>query len=407
MDPARRAVELAARDSYGRLVAWLASRCRDLELAEDAVSDALASALSTWPDRGVPDNPEAWLLTVARRRMIDRVRRERTQRENLDRLYLDALEASDTGFRSELPDRRLALMFTCAHPDVPEEQRTPLMLQAVLGLTAERIGSAMLVRPSTMGQRLSRAKRRIQEAGLRFELPAAEDLPERVGYVLDAVYAAYGTGWQATDADASASGLAREAIWLARLLVGLAPDVAEAKGLLALMLYCESRREARRGELGEFVPLEEQDTARWDHDMILEAEKALWLAAKQRQQGPYQLEAAIQSLHAHRARSGVTDWHAVHEAYEVLVRNFPSVGARIGLAASFGRIGEPERGLGVLEQLPDAARERHQPYWAVRAHLLATAGRVEQAREAYRKAVGLAEDPAVRQWLLQRSAALG
>lgn len=394
-EDARRAVELAARDSYGRLVAWLASRCRDLAMAEDAAGEALEAALRRWPGDGVPANPEAWLLTVARRRMIDRVRRNETRRSAIDRLTLEAQEAADTGFRAGLPDRRLTLMFVCAHPAIAQEMRTPLMLQTVLGLSADRIGSAMLVKPATMGQRLSRTKRRIKEAGVPFEVPPPEVLEERVGYVLDAIYAAYGSSWEG-----SATGLSTEAIWLARLVVGLAPNVAEAKGLLALMLYCESRRNARRDD-GEFVPLEEQDITRWDHEQILEAEKALWLAAQQKQQGPYQAEAAIQSVHAHRARTGTTDWNAVHQIYQVLDAHFPSMGARVGLAASFGRIGRAEEGLAVLDAL-DGPWERHQPYWAVRAYLLRELQR-EDALDAYERAMGLTEDPSIRRWLLAQA----
>lgn len=399
---AHRAVELAARDSYGRLVAWLTSRCRDLQLAEDAVADALEAALRSWPEKGVPQNPEAWLLTTARRRVIDRARKSETRRAGMERLRLEAQEAAEFPFRSGLPDRRLDLMLLCAHPDIAPEMRTPLMLQTVLGLNAKRIASAMLVKPATMGQRLSRVKRRIKADAIRFEPPAEEALPARIGYLLDAIYAAYGTGWEA-----SSTGLAEEAIWLARLIVGLAPQVAEAKGLLALMLYCESRREARRGPDGEFVPLEEQDTTRWDHEQILEAEKALWLAAKLHQQGPYQCEAAIQSLHAHRARSGRTDWQGVHLVYGVLMAHFPSLGGAIGHAASYGRIGQPLEGLAHLDALPADAVARHQPYWAVRAHLLALANRSTDAAEAYSKAIGLTTDPALRRWLKQRREGLG
>lgn len=400
-EEAHRAVELAARAGYGRLVAWLASRCRDLSLAEDAVADALEAALRQWPASGVPDRPEAWLLTTARRRVIDRQRRDRTLTDNVERLRLEAQEAADSPFLDGLPERRLELMLVCAHPEIPSTMRTPLMLQTVLGLTAERIASAMLVKPATMGQRLSRVKRRITELGLTFEVPPASELEARVGYLLDAIYAAYGAGWES-----SSTGLAEESIWLARLLVALAPDVAEAKGLLSLMLHCEARREARRDADGAFVPLEEQDPSRWDRARIEEAERALRLAAWQLQRGPYQLEAAIQSLHAHRAVSGETDWRHVREIYRVLDRSYPSLGAAVGLAAACGRVGEPEAGLARLDALADDAVRGHQPYWAVRAHLFAQLGRRDDARAAYDRAIGLAEDPALRRWLGARRDAL-
>ncbi|MCO4773435.1 MAG: RNA polymerase subunit sigma-70 [Deltaproteobacteria bacterium] len=414
-EAAHRAVELAARDGYGRLVAWLAARCGDLTLAEDAVGDALEAALKAWPERGVPNNPEAWLLTAARRKVIDRVRRRQTRDRGADelrtasvqRLRIEATEAADTPYTSGLPDRRLELMFLCAHPDIAPRDRTPLMLQTVLGLDAARIGSALLVKPATLGQRLVRAKRRIKEKGLAFEVPPAAALPARLADVLEAIYAAFGTGWEAwPDADEPGTGLAWEAIWLARLLVGLMPEAAEAKGLLALMLLSEARRVARRSPDGLFVPLEEQDTGRWDADLILEGEKALWMAAQQKSGGPYQLEASIQSLHAHRAKSGRTDWNGVCQLYAVLAQLYPSLGGSIGYAASLARVGRPEEGLQVLDALPETALRRHQPAWAVRAFLLKELGRADDARHAYRQAMGLCEDEATRRWLAKQASEL-
>ncbi|MAQ19255.1 MAG: RNA polymerase subunit sigma-70 [Sandaracinus sp.] len=412
--PEHRAASQAARESYGRLVAWLASRCGDIPLAEDAVADALEAALRQWPESGVPANPEAWLLTAARRRVIDGQRRRATRRagepvltqqaDEVAALRREAQEAAAVPFREHLPDRRLELLFVCAHPAIPADVRTPLMLQTVLGLNAERIGSALLVKPATMGQRLVRAKKRVREAGIPFERPAPEELPERLGYVLDAIYAAYGTGWEMGEG----TGLAWEAIWLARLVVALLPDAAEGLGLYALMLHCEARRGARRDETGAFVPLEAQATTAWDHELILEAEKALWLASKRRTPGPYQLEASIQSIHAHRARSGVTDWAGVERLYAVLAREYPSLGATVGWAASRGRVGQPREGLALLASIPAARVARHQPYWAVRAFLLGAAGELAEARGAYERAAGLATDEAVRRWLLaQRPAESG
>jgi predicted RNA polymerase sigma factor len=388
-----RAVEIAARESYGRLVAWLTSRCRDVRMAEDAVADALEAALRQWPERGVPRKPEAWLLTTARRRVIDRQRRDRTVQDHVGRLQREAQEAADRPFLEGLPERRLELMLLCAHPEIPEDLRTPLMLQTVLGLDAQRIGSAMLVKPATMGQRLSRGKRRIKERGLAFETPSPEVLPERIGFLLEAIYGAYGAGWER-----SSTGLATEAIWLAQLLVRLAPDFAEPYGLLALMLYAEARRPARRTADGAFVPLEEQDTSLWDHALILEAEKALWIAGKKRTPGPFQLEAAIQSLHVHRARSGHTDWRGIRQLYEALDRRWPSLGVAVGLAAASARDGALEEGLARLDALDPPSVARHQPYWAVRAHLLKELGRPD-AGAAYERAIGLTEDPALRAWL--------
>lgn len=401
---AQRAVEHAARDGYGRLVAWLAARCGDLPTAEDAVGEALEAALRSWPNDGVPARPEAWLLTAARRKVIDRVRRQKTRLDGAERLRLEAQEAAEVPFRTTLPDRRLELLFVCAHPEIETADRTPLMLQTVLGVSAERIASAMLQKPATLGQRLVRAKRRIKQRGLVFEVPPEEERGARLGHVLDAIYAAYGTGWESAATDDPVTGLATEAVWLARLVVSLMPEAAEAKGLLALMLYCESRREARRVG-GAFVPLEEQDTSLWDLAQVAEAEYALGLAANMHAPGPYQHEAAIQSVHAHRARTGVTDWAALNALYRVLVAQFPSLGAWIGLAASCGRVGDAEAGLAILDGLPDPRVRRHQPYWAVRAYLLSETADLEGADAAYGRAIGLTEDPAVRRWLAGRRGA--
>ncbi|MEM1416891.1 MAG: DUF6596 domain-containing protein [Myxococcota bacterium] len=398
MDDAHRAVEHAARDGYGRLVAWIATRCGDVELAEDAVADALEAALRSWPESGVPRNPEAWLLTAARRKMIDRGRRGQTRRDAAQRLRMEAEEAAEVPFRTSLPDRRAELLFVCAHPSVPRAMRTPLMLQLVLGLDAARIGSAMLVKPATMGQRLVRAKRRIADENLRFEVPEPSALAERLPPVLDAIYAAYGTGWD-DEPGGRSTGLAAEAIWLARTLVARLPRAAEALGLYGLMLHCEARRSARRAPGGRFVPLDEQDPAAWDGTLLEEAEKALYLAARERTPGPYQLEATIQSIHADRRRTGKVDGRALHEAYGVLVAKYPTLGAWIGRAASFGRLGRPAEGLALLDRLEADAVQRHQPYWAVRAHLARLQRREDEAQAAYERAMGLTEDPAVRRWL--------
>lgn len=384
-------------------------------MAEDALADALATAVRKWADDGVPDNPEAWLLTVSRRRLIDEQRRQarhadaeaKLRTDQQLRLNLEAAEANEMPLRPGIPERRLELMFTCAHPDIPPAMRTPLMLQTVLGLTAEQIGSAMLVAPATIGQRLVRVKRRIERDAIPFEVPDAQQLPGRVRHVLDAIYAAYGTVWDdPDDATAAATGLAGEAIWLAGLLVELLPDDAEAKGLYALLCLCESRRPARRPD-GVFVPLEDQDTRLWDQAMLESGEIALWRAAKQGQPGRYQVEASIQSLHAHRARTGTTNWSAIRETYEVLVDQFPTLGAVIGWAASLGRTGQAAKAIAVLDDLEVERVRHHQPYWAVRAWLLVEAAQHSEAAAAYDRAIGLTADPAVRSWLLEQRPGTG
>ena len=401
---ARRAIESVARESYGRLVAFLASRTRDVAAAEDALGEALIAALTTWPRDGIPRTPEAWLLTAARRRLIDRARHERVRNESAPTLELIAGGAEPAASLEPLPDERLKLLFVCAHPAIDPDMHTPLMLQAVLGLDAAAIGRAFLVSPAAMGQRLVRAKIKIREAGIAFEVPRADELPDRLEAVLNAVYAAYGSGWEdVAGIDRRAKGLADEAIWLGRVLKSLLPANAEVRGLLALMLHCEARRPARRAEDGRFVPLSEQDPRLWVSSMIDEAERELAAAAPQASAGRFQLEAAIQSVHAERARSGRTDWSAVAWFYARLVEIAPTLGARVGHAAAIAELEGPESALSLLCAIEAASVKAYQPYWAVRAHLLKRLGRHREAADAYDLAIGLTEDEAVRAFLLERS----
>jgi predicted RNA polymerase sigma factor len=408
LQDAHRAIEQAARDGYGRLLAFLAARSRDLAAAEDALADAFAAALRVWPDEGVPLRPEAWLLTTARRRMIDVARRARVRSEAAPALLAAAEEAAEMAEANEtFPDDRLRLLFVCAHPAIDAGARTPLMLQTVLGLDAARIASAFLVQPAAMGQRLSRAKAKIRDAGIGFEVPGPNDLPERLEAVLGAIYAAYGTGWDdVAGADARTRGLAEEAVTLGRLLCGLMPQEPEALGLLALMLHCEARREARRDDAGGYVPLAEQDTARWSRPFISEANAHLRRAEAMGRFGRFQLEAAIQSAHATRAFSGRTEWETVALLYEGLVRLAPAVGALVGRAAAVAEARGAEAGEALLAEIPPEAVAQYQPYWALAAHLRARRGDAAGAAAAYGRAIGLCEDPAMRAFLLARAAAV-
>jgi RNA polymerase sigma-70 factor (ECF subfamily) len=405
---ARQAVEAAARESYGRLISYLSARCGDVALAEDALGDAFLTALRTWPERGVPERPEAWLLTAARNRLIDHTRRAQVRTEHAAALELAARDAEQAAtFEDEFPDDRLKMLFLCADPAVDASVRTPLMLQTVLGLDAARIASAFLVSPAAMSQRLVRAKARIRDQHIPFEVPAPRELATRLDAVTQAIYAAYARGWEdQTGADAEASGLSDEAIWLARVLVRLIPSEPEARGLLALMLHCEARREARRSEDGRYVPITEQDVHQWNMSMVEEAERHLYAAAKQNKPGRFQLEAAIQSVHADRARTGRTEWGAIAQLYEGLVSLAPTAGALVGRAAAMSEVNGPAAGLALLEELQDEAVRIHQPFWAVRAHLLARLSRAEEARAAYDRAIGLAEDEAVRRFLISRQSAV-
>ncbi len=405
-DGTHRAAERAARESYGRLVAFLAARSRDVAGAEDALAEAFASALQTWPQSGVPNNPDAWLLTVARRRQADAARRRVTRTAGEAHLTMIAAELGEAGGGDSIPDRRLALMFACAHPEVEAAMRAPLILQAVLGLTAVDIAAAFLLPPATMGQRLVRAKARIREGGIPFAVPEPEELPERLDAVLAAIYAAYTRGW-ADPSDSGPERLAEEAIWLAQVVVGLLPDAPEAKGLLALMLYAEARSRARRDPAGAYVPFDRQDIALWDQDAIAAAEAMLHAANRGGPTGRYQIEAAIQSAHLARRLGGADTWPAVVQLYDVLMRLSPSPVVVLNRAAALAEVEGPDAALASLESIAgDKRLDTYQPWWAVRGHLLARAGRKGEAHEALSLAIGLADDPAVRQYLMQQRAAL-
>jgi len=397
-----RAIERVARESYGRLVAYLSSHTRDVASAEDALSNALVAALKAWPRDGVPQNPEAWLLTAARRSFIDLVRHRQVAEASEPTLQL-LREEREMTLAAEFPDDRLKLLFVCAHPAIDAGMHTPLMLQTVLGLDAARIAHAFLVSPATMGQRLVRAKTKIRDGGIQFEVPQERELPQRLDAVLEAIYAAFGIGWDdMAGVDQSGRELAEEAIWLGRVLLQLMPGEAEVHGLLALMLHCEARRAARRGPDGRYVPLSEQDCRQWSLPLVEEAERHLDEASSRGRTGRFQLEAAIQSVHAERARSGGIEWNAIMMFYEQLIRISPTLGTRTGYAAAVAEAKGAEAGLAALNAIDPDDISAYQPYWAVRAHLLQRLGKTPEALEAFDRAIGLTEDPAVRQFLLQR-----
>jgi len=404
----RAAAETVARRSYGKLVAFLAARTRDVAAAEDALADAFAAALAHWPQRGVPDNPEAWLMAAAKRKTIDAHRAAKRGNEAAPHLAMMAEElATPTDIQADIPDERLKLLFACAHPAIDESVRAPLMLQTVLGFDAAAIASAFLVSPAAMSQRLVRAKTRIRESGIPFRVPEHEDLPERLPPVLDAIYAAYAEGWSdPMGTDTARREMATEAIWLGRLAAMLLPGQAEALGLLALMLHSEARRAARRDASGAFVPLSEQDTGLWDGTMMTEAEALLRRAAAMNAIGRFQLEAAVQSAHAIRCLKGTADWAAIVTLYDALWRMTASPVIAINRAIAIAETQGPRAGLAALDVLDAAALSQYQPYWSARAHLLARSGARGQARDAYDRAIGLEIDPAVRRFLQARQAAL-
>lgn len=408
---ARRAADAVARRSYGKLVAFLAAALHDVAAAEDALSEAFATALADWPRNGCPANPEAWLLTVARRKGIDRFRRHRHGEAAAVQLRILAeIEESAVaeGDDAAIPDRRLALLFACAHPAIDAGIRAPLMLQAVLGLDAKAIAAAFLASPEAMGKRLGRAKQKIRQAGIPFAVPARDELAGRLDGVLEAIYAAFAEGWSDPGGtDAIRRDLTAEALFLARLVAGMLPQEPEALGLLACMLHAEARRSARRTVAGDYVPLAEQDVARWDAAMIDEAEALLLRASRLGRIGRYQLEAALQSAHVERCRSGRTDWTPEVQLYDALLALSDSPVVALNRALAIAELQGPQAALGILDVLAaDGRLVDYQPYWAARAALLARTHACRDARHAFDIAIGLAGDPAVRRFLQGRQAAL-
>ncbi len=399
---------MVARRSYGKLVAFLAARTRDVAAAEDALSEAFVAALADWPRHGCPSNPEAWLLTVARRKMIDSARRRRRGEMATEQLQFlaESLDAVETN--SEIPDHRLALMFACAHPAIEAGIRAPLMLQVVLGLNAATIASAFLMSPAIMGQRLVRAKNKIRQAGIPFRIPEREELPGRLDTVLDAIYAAFAEGWNDPGGtDVARRDLAEEAIFLGRLVTELLPQEPEALGLLALMLHAEARRRARRNAQGEYVPLAEQDPLLWDWQMIKEAEALLLRARALGSIGRYQLEGALQSAHVYRRRTGHDNGAEVVQLYDALLKLSGSPVVAINRALVIAELHGADAALQALEEIAaDSRLTEYQPYWATRAELLAKTGANDEARHAYEIAIGLERDAAVRRFLQRRQSAL-
>jgi RNA polymerase sigma-70 factor (ECF subfamily) len=372
--------------------------------AEDALSEAFTAALLDWPAHGCPSNPEAWLLTVARRKLIDRDRRRRSGEIAVERLQildegLDAAAADAT-----LPDHRLALLFICAHPAIDVGIRAPLMLQVVLGLDAKAIASAFLTSPAAMAKRLVRAKEKLRQSGIPFRVPEREELRGRLDTVLDAIYAAFAEGWSDPGGtDVARRDLTVEAMFLARLVTELLPCEPEALGLLALMLHAEARRGSRRNARGEYVALAEQDPASWDAPLIVEAEVLLLRASALGAIGRYQLEAALQSAHVHRCRTGRANWADVVELYDALLALVGSPVVAINRALAIAELQGADAALEALREVEaDERLTEYQPYWAARAQLLARTGAHGQARCAYDVAIGLERDPAVRRFL-QRS----
>ncbi|MEO0325079.1 MAG: DUF6596 domain-containing protein [Myxococcota bacterium] len=392
-----------ARAAYGKLIAMLASRSGDIAAAEDALADAFVAALSTWPERGVPKRPEAWLLTVARNRRTDRRRRDKrlSFTDDLPELPSESELAASPSARPM--DHRLKLMFVCAHPAIDASLHTPLMLQTVLGIEASDIASAFLVSPAAMAQRLVRAKRKIKAARIPFQVPEPGARPARVHAVMEAIYGAYALDWFAGEG----GDLTREALFLSATLKELMPDHAEALGLSALLSFVEARRGARFAPHAEgdvLVPVTDQDPERWDPALLTRGSALLERASALGALGRFQLEAAIQSVHADRRMTGRTDWVALAQLYAGLVTLYPTLGAAVSQAAVVAETEGPAQGLAMLDRIDGT--ERYQPAFAVRAHCLARLGRNGEALAAYDRALALCTDAPSRRWLVRQAAPL-
>ncbi|RAO14580.1 uncharacterized protein MED15_04228 [Micromonospora noduli] len=400
-------VEAVFREERGRLLASLVRRFGDLDLAEEVTSEAIEAALTHWPTDGVPSRPGAWLLTTARRRAVDRLRRDRVLATRLAVLQAEAERADHAppaDADRDLPDDRLALFFTCAHPALAAQDRGALTLRFLAGLTTTEVARAFLVPPATMAQRLVRAKRKIRDARIPFRVPGPDELPGRLPSVLQAVYSVFTEGYAASSGpDLQRIDLAEEAIRLGRILRRLLPAEREVAGLLGLMLLVHARRDARTGPDGAMILLDDQDRGRWDRQMIEEGRSLVVVALTGRAPGPYGVQAAIAALHDEAADVASTDWPQVVALYDVLLGLVPSPIVALNRAAAVAMRDGPAAGLALLDELADEPRLRgHHPYPAARADLLRRLGRYDEAAAAYRSALTLVGTEPERAYLLSQ-----
>ncbi|GAA2889335.1 RNA polymerase sigma factor [Streptosporangium fragile] len=400
-------VEAMFREERGRLLASLVRRFGDLDLAEEVASEAIEAALAHWPAEGVPSRPGAWLMTTARRKAVDRLRRDKTYAARLAVMQVEverAAPAPPADAAGDLPDERLQLFFTCAHPALPAEDRAALTLRCLAGLTTPEVARAFLVPSAAMAKRIVRAKKKIREARIPFRVPGPDELPERLPVVLQVIYSIFTEGYAASSGpDLQRLDLAEEAIRLARILRRLLPAEREVAGLLGLMLSIHARRAARTGPGGELVLLDEQDRGRWDRTMIDEGRGLVPVALTGGPPGPYGVQAAIAALHDEAADLATTDWPQIVALYDVLLALAPSPVVALNRAAAVAMRDGPEAGLALLDELAGEPRLRgYHPYPAARADLLHRLGRRHEAAAAYREALDLAGTEPERAHLRRR-----